>query len=237
MRRPARDVPVAILGATAVAACLYVAVALVAAGVPGLPASPGLDVVARRTMGSAGAAAFALGTGIVSMIGIMNTHLIWGSRSILMVCRDGWLPRRFARLNRKGAPAAPLCLLGAIGAVPLLAGLDLADVIRIGGLGAGVSAILSIGCAPLNARADAQAYARSPLAIPLPLLLSVSLLAIGAQLVTLWLLMRTLSVALALMWLGWIAIGFGVALASRGRRSGGRSAAPPSSGEAAGTPW
>ena len=154
MKRPARDVPVAILGATAAAAALYVAVALVAAGVPGLPPAPALDVVAKHVMGPAGAAAFAIGTGIVSMLGIMNTHLLWGSRSILMVCRDGWLPRRLGRLNRRGAPVFPLCLLGAIGALPLVAGIDIADVLRIGGLGASGSAILSIACAPLNARAD-----------------------------------------------------------------------------------
>ncbi len=214
-RRPAGDVPVAILGATAVAAALYVAVALVAAGVPGLPPAPALDTVARHVMGPAGAWGFGLGAGIVSMLGIMNTHMIWGSRSVLMVCRDGWLPRRLARPNRRGAPVFPLLLLTAIGAVPLLAGLDVADVIRIGGLGASGSAILSIACAPINARRDPAAYARSPLAIPPGSLLFASLLAIAAQLATAALLVRTLRPTLALLWIGWMAIGVAVAAPRR----------------------
>jgi len=62
MKRPARDVPVAILGATLAAAGLYMVAAVVAACVPGLPAAPSLDQVAYRVMGGWGAAAFALGT-------------------------------------------------------------------------------------------------------------------------------------------------------------------------------
>ena len=207
MKQPARDVPVAILGATAAAAALYVAVALVAAGVPGLPPAPALSVVAKHVMGPAGAATFAIGTGIVSMLGIMNTHLLWGSRSILMVCRDGWLPPRLGRPNRRGAPVFPLCLLGVIGAVPLIAGIDVADVLRIGGLGASGSAILSIACAPLNARADPEAYAGSPLAIPRWLLLAISCAAIAAQLATVAVLLRTLPLRLALLWIGWFSVG------------------------------
>ena len=216
MRRPARDVPVAILGATAVAAALYVAVALVASGVPSLPAAPSLETVAHRVMGPTGVFLFGLGAGIVSMLGIMNTHMLWGSRSVLMVCEDGWLPRRLARPNRRGAPVFPLCLLAAIGALPIAAGLDVADVIRIGGLGASGSAILSIACAPLNARLDPVAYARSPLAIPPRLLLVASLAAIAAQLATAALLLRTLPAALALLWVGWMAAGLAVAIIRRG---------------------
>ncbi len=215
MRRPARDVPMAILGTTIAAAALYVAVALVAACVPGLPPAPSLDLVARRVMGAPGALAFALGTGIVSMLGIMNTHLLWGSRSIQMVCADGWFPRALAAPNRRGAPVGPLCLLGAIGAVPLLAGLEVADVIRIGGLGASVSAILSIACAPLFARAEPAAYAASPLAVPRPALLLASLAAIASQLVTMALLLRTLPRHLGLLWAGWVALGLLIAICVR----------------------
>lgn len=216
MRRPARDVPVAILGATAVAAGLYVAVALVAAGLPGLPAAPSLDLVAHHVMGADGAVAFGLGTGIVSMLGIINTHMLWGSRSVLMVCRDGWLPRRLARPNRRGAPVFPLLLLSTIGIVPLLAGLDVADVIRIGGLGASGSAILSIACAPLNARRDPAAYARSPLAVPFGVLLAASVAAIASQFATAYLLLRTLPMLLLAAWLGWVAVGVVIAMVRRG---------------------
>ncbi len=191
--------------------------ALVAAGVPALPPSPSLEVVARHVMTPAGVFLFGLGAGIVSMLGIMNTHMLWGSRSVLMVCRDGWLPRRLARPNRRGAPVFPLLLLAAIGAFPLLAGVDVADVIRIGGLGASGSAILSIACAPLNARLDPAAYARSPLAIPPATLLLASAVAIAAQLATAALLLRTLPTALSLLWIGWMAAGVSVAMLRRGQ--------------------
>ena len=225
MRRPGRDIPIAILGSTVCAALLYVAVALVAAGLPPgqTPGERSLNTVAGLVMNPTLFVLFGLGTGIVSMLGIMNTHMLWGSRSVLMVCQDGWLPALFGRPNRAGAPAWPLLLLSLIGALPLIAGVDVATIIRVGALGATGSAILSIACAPLYARRDPVAYAGSPLAIPRPLLLAVSLLAIASQIATFFLLLRDLSIDLTLLWLGWLSIG---CLISIVRRQGVRLDAP-----------
>ena len=218
MRRPARDLPVAIIGATVVAALLYAVVALVVAGLPGTAAATGagaLTAVAARVMDPAGAALFGVGVGIVSMLGIVNAHMLWGSRSILMVCQDRWLPGRFGRPNRFGAPGWPLCLLAAIGILPVLAGIDIADILRVAGLGAAGSAILSVACAPIYARRQPAAYAASALAIPRGLLLAAAIAAIGSQLVTLSLLLRDLPPRLGLLWLGWMAAGLLLALAQR----------------------
>ncbi|MGI4746166.1 MAG: APC family permease, partial [Janthinobacterium lividum] len=208
MRRPGRDIPVAILGATVCAALLYVMVTLVAAGVP----SPGtgewsLTAVAASVMRPVPLALFELGAGIVSMLGIMNAHMLWGSRSILMAAQDGWLPQAFGKTTARGVPVWPLLLLGAIGAVPLLAGLDVASIIRVSGLGASLSAILSIACAPLNARSDPAAYRASPLALPVGVLLFVSVLAIASQGVTIALLLRDLNPRLILWWGLWLVVG------------------------------
>ena len=86
----------------------------------------------------------------------------------------------------------PLCLLGAIGAVMLLTGLDVADVFRIGGLGATVFAILPITRAAMSDRTDPAAYAASPLAVQRTALLLFSIAAIASQLVIMVLLLRTL---------------------------------------------
>lgn len=216
MRRPARDVPVAILGSTVVAAVLYVAVALVAAGVPGLPAVPDLSAVAHRVMGSAGAWLFGIGAGLISMLGIINTHMLWGSRSVLMVCADNWLPRRLAWRSRRGAPVFPLLMLAAIGFVPLLLDLDVGTIIRVGGLGASASAILSIVCAPLYARADPDGYQRSPLPLPRGLLLAAVIGGVASQLATMVLLLRSLASLPMLCWLAWVALGAMLALLRRG---------------------
>jgi APA family basic amino acid/polyamine antiporter len=215
MRRPGRDIPVAILGATVCAALLYVSVTLVAAGVP----SPGaggrsLTAVAASVMRPLPLALFELGAGIVSMLGIMNAHMLWGSRSILMAAQDGWLPHAFGKTTTKGVPVWPLLLLGAIGAVPLLAGLDVASIIRVSGLGASISAILSIACAPLNAQSDPTAYRASPLALPIGMLLLASVLAIASQGVTIVLLLRDLNLRLILWWGLWLTAG-GVIIAIR----------------------
>ncbi|MBE7211336.1 MAG: amino acid permease, partial [Gluconacetobacter diazotrophicus] len=124
MRRPARDVPLSILGATACAALLYALVALVAAGT--LPA-PGLDRpldrVAAAVLAPVPLLLFGLGTGIVSMLGIINAHLLWGSRSITTAAGDGWLPAVLGRAGADGTPRSALLLLGAIGLVPILSGI------------------------------------------------------------------------------------------------------------------
>ncbi len=208
MRRPGRDLPVAILGATACAALLYVLVALVAAGVP--PAGPGersLVAVAASVMQPVPLALFELGAGIVSMLGIMNAHMLWGSRSILMAASDGWLPQAFGRTSRRGVPVGALLLLGLIGAVPLLAGLDVGSIIRVSGLGASISAILSVACAPLNARADPAAYSTSPLPLPVGVLWFASVLAIASQGATIVLLLRDLPPRLLLLWGLWLLAG------------------------------
>ncbi len=221
MRRPARDIPLAILGATAIAALLYVAVTLVAVGLPGarLAGPRSLNAVAQAVMRPGGFLLFGLGTGIVSMLGIMNAHMLWGSRSVLMVCRDGWLPTRLGRPNRAGAPAWPLLLLAAIGATPVLAGFDVTTVIRISALGAAGSAILSVACAPLYARRDPAGYAASPLPVPRPALLAASLAAIASQLASIAVLLAGLPFRLILLWLGWLALGLGI-IALRRRRVG-----------------
>ncbi len=216
MRRPGRDIPAAILGATVVAAVLYVAVALVAAGLP--PSAPrSLDDVASIVMGPTGRLLFGLGAGIISMLGIINAHMLWGSRSILMVCRDGWLPTNLARPNRFGAPTWPLLLLTVIGATPVLAGLDVADIIRVSALGATGSAVLSVLCAPLHARADPAAYAASPLAIRLRTLIGVAAAALAAQAATLFVLLRDLPPGLVAAWFGWLGSGLLVAILRRPR--------------------
>lgn len=217
MRRPGRDIPIAILGSTLCAALLYVAVTLVAAGLPPAqaPGPRSLDAVAAVVMSPAVLVLFGFGTGIVSMLGIMNTHMLWGSRSVLMVCRDGWLPPVFGRPNRAGAPTWPLFLLTLIGATPLIAGIDIASIIRIGALGATGSAILSIACAPINARRDPSAYAASPLAIPHPALLAVSLVGIVSQVATFAVLLRDLPMRLTSLWLGWLAFGLLIAMLRR----------------------
>ena len=219
MRRPARDIPLAILGATAFAALLYILVALIAAGVPQPPGVriQTLDQVAAHVMRPLPLALFGVGSGIVSMLGIINAHMLWGSRSILMVCQDGWFPSRFGRRNRAGAPVWPLLLLSAIGATPLIAGLDVASIIRVSALGASISAILSVTCAPINAWRDRRAYDASPLPVPAPALLAIAAAAIASQGATIMLLLRDLPWRLILIWTGWVVTGLVIAFARRRR--------------------
>ena len=91
--------------------------------------------------------------------------------------------------------------------MPLLAGLDVGSIIRVSGLGASISAILSVACAPLNARADPAAYNASPLPLPVGVLWSASVLAVASQGVTIVLLLRDLPIRLLLLWGLWLLAG------------------------------
>ncbi|MBE7212859.1 MAG: amino acid permease [Gluconacetobacter diazotrophicus] len=227
MRRPARDVPVSILGATLCAAILYAMVALVAAGTAPAPGvDRPLDRVAAAILSPTTLLLFGLGTGVVSMLGIINAHMLWGSRSITMACRDGWLPRALGGAGTDGTPRPALLLLGAIGLAPILCGVGTADIVRVCALGAGISAILSVSCAPIFARREPDAYRRSALFLPLPALLAVSALAIASQGVTLVLLLRDLSPGPLLGWCGWVALGAVVAALRYGSVAGRPSFRP-----------
>jgi APA family basic amino acid/polyamine antiporter len=131
MKKPSRSIPVAIMGATSFAALIYVLVSITATGILPLSevAHQPLTVVAKQFMSPVSFLFFTIGAGIISMLGITNVQMLWGSKSLLIACDDGWLPRSLGRVSEKTrVPYLLLTLLYIIGIIPIIFGISVTNI-------------------------------------------------------------------------------------------------------------
>lgn len=136
MASPRRDLPLAMVTATLVAALFYTAVSVVAAGVLPTEATAGkpLAEVAQAVLPRPLYVAFVVGAGLFALTTSINSTFSWATKSVLVACADGWLPASLAVTNRRfGTPHRLLTLLLLLGAAPILADWDLRYIIMLGG--------------------------------------------------------------------------------------------------------
>ncbi len=126
LKRPARDMPRALLLGVAGVVVLYLSVNVVclrALGVPGLAASmaPASDVM-RAALGASGARLIALGI-VVSTFGFLAQGMLTAPRVYYAMARDGVFFARLARVHpRTRVPILAITLQGAAAAVIALSG-------------------------------------------------------------------------------------------------------------------
>jgi APA family basic amino acid/polyamine antiporter len=138
-RRPARDLPIAIVGSLVIATVLYILVAIVATGLA--PADKLADSEAPLTeamqAGGFGWSANLLSIGaLIAITSVVLTILYGQTRITFAMCRDGLLPRSLGTLNRRKTPARITLLFGllvaALSAVVPLS--EIAKLVNIGTL-------------------------------------------------------------------------------------------------------
>ncbi|WP_449276619.1 APC family permease [Leucobacter sp. GX24907] len=131
MKRPGRDIPIAMIGGTAIVGVIYVLVALPAAGVLPISEVAGepLSTVAAEFLPRGLWIFFILGGALVAIVSTMNAELLWGTKALLAASDDGWLPKWLGAVNKRfGTPHWLLTILYFIGIIPAIAGVDI-DVI------------------------------------------------------------------------------------------------------------
>lgn len=136
MQRPERDLPLAMITATGVAALFYTFVSVVAVGVLPLERTAGkpLAEVAKAVLPPAVYVAFVVGAGMFALTTSINSTFSWATKSVLIACEDGWLPKGLAVVNRRfNTPHLLLTGLFVLGAAPIAAGWDLRYIIMLGG--------------------------------------------------------------------------------------------------------
>ena len=135
MKNPQRDLPRAIVFSTLLAAVFYAFVSVVAVGILPVEQTAGkpLTVVAQEIMPAPVYAAFIVGAGLFALATSINSTFSWATKSMLIACEDGWLPRRLAVVNRRfNTPHILLTVLLVLGATPILAGKDTKYIIMLG---------------------------------------------------------------------------------------------------------
>ena len=136
MKNPHRDLPRAIIYATLLAAVFFALVSIVAVGVLPIEQTAGktLAEVARAILPPEVYTAFIVGAGLFALATSINSTFSWATKSVLIACEDGWLPKGIAVVNKRfNTPHILLTFLLLFGAAPILAGKDLRYIIMLGG--------------------------------------------------------------------------------------------------------
>ena len=136
MRNPRRDLPRAIIFSTLLAAVFFALVSIVAVGILPVEQTAGepLARVAEAVLPPPIYVAFVVGAGLFALATSINSTFSWATKSVLIACEDGWLPKRIAAVNhRYKTPHILLTFLLLFGALPVLAGKDLRYIIMLGG--------------------------------------------------------------------------------------------------------
>nr|WP_240159906.1 amino acid permease [Paenibacillus aceris] len=135
MKRPHRDIPLAILISSGIVALLYIGIGIVATGV--LPVSEiageSLTDVARTILPNPLFLFFIVGGAMFALASTLNVTFSWVTRGMLVACRDGWLPAAFGAVNRRfGTPHWLLTFYYILGVVPIVTGVSLTTISQLG---------------------------------------------------------------------------------------------------------
>lgn len=134
MKNPGRDLPRAMIGSTAMVAVIYAFIGIVAAGV--LPidevAGQSLSLVAKEIFPKPLYIFFIVGGGMFAVASTLNATFTWCTKGLLIAAEEGWLPKKAAYISKRGTPVVLLTVFYIVGAIPILTGLDIEVISRLG---------------------------------------------------------------------------------------------------------
>lgn len=134
MKNPGRDLPRAMIGSTLLVAVIYAFIGIVAAGV--LPidevAGQSLSLVAKAIFPKPLYLFFIVGGGMFAVASTLNATFTWCTKGLLIASEEGWLPKQAAYISKRGTPVVLLTIFYIVGAIPILTGLDIEVISRLG---------------------------------------------------------------------------------------------------------
>ncbi len=131
---PSRTIPKSFLVSIPVVTAIYVAIAVVVAGVG--PWNGGADEaltgLAASILSRPLFLFFVFGGGFLAVITTLNATYLWGTKSLLLIAGDGLLPRRLAAVNRRfGTPHWLLTVIAVLSCVSLYVAGDSVETLAI----------------------------------------------------------------------------------------------------------
>lgn len=134
MKNPGRDLPRAMIGSTILVAIIYAFIGVVAVGV--LPveqvAGESLVQVAQAVLPTPLYIFFIVGGGMFAVASTLNATFTWCTKGLLIAAEEGWLPSRAAAISKRGTPWVLLTIFYIVGLVPIVTGLSLETISRLG---------------------------------------------------------------------------------------------------------
>ena len=131
---PQKNMPKVIIISTVTVGIMYALVAMVASGVLPLEvvSNQNLSLVAADVMPGWAFTYFTLAAGAGATAKSLNVTLSWSPKPILIACDDGMLPRSWGTVSKRGVPYKILIAFFFIGLIPLLAGMDISLISKMG---------------------------------------------------------------------------------------------------------
>lgn len=136
MKNPQKDLPKAIIYSTFTAALFFFFVAIVAVGILPIEQTAGkpLAEVAQVILPKPVYVMFIVGAGLFALATSINSTFSWATKSAMIACNDGWLPKGLAKINaRFKTPHIMLTILLIIGVIPVITGMEMRYIIMLGG--------------------------------------------------------------------------------------------------------
>lgn len=134
MKNPGRDLPRAMIGSTLIVAVIYAFIGVVAVGV--LPveqvAGESLVQVAQAVLPTPLYVFFIVGGGMFAVASTLNATFTWTTKGLLIAAEEGWLPKKAAAISKRGTPWVLLTIFYIVGLIPIVTGLDLETISRLG---------------------------------------------------------------------------------------------------------
>ncbi|MDH4063311.1 MAG: APC family permease [Acidobacteriota bacterium] len=185
MKNPQHDLPRAIIYSTLLAAVFFALVSIVAVGVLPVEQTAGkpLSEVARAILPPPIYAAFIVGAGLFALATSINSTFSWATKSVMIACEDGWLPKGIAVVNQRfNTPHILLTFLLLFGAAPIVAGKDLRYIIMLGGGLVFVYDLLPLVAAFLFSRRLPEVFRQARMPLSERTVRTVSIVGIGVLL-------------------------------------------------------
>lgn len=135
MKNPHHDLPRAIIYSTLIAAFFIATVSVVAVGILPVEQTAGktLAEVAMAILPPSLYTAFIVGAALFAFATSINSTFSWATKSVIIACEDGWLPKGIATVNKKfNTPHILLTILLIVGSIPIIADKDMPYIIMLG---------------------------------------------------------------------------------------------------------
>jgi basic amino acid/polyamine antiporter, APA family len=131
---PARTIPRSFLVSIPVVTAIYVAIAVVVAGIGPWTgeADEALTGIAATFLSRPLFLFFIFGGGFLAVVTTLNATYLWGTKSLLLIAEDGLLPRGLAAVNRRfGTPHWLLTVIAALSCLSLVVAGDSVETFAI----------------------------------------------------------------------------------------------------------
>lgn len=148
-KRPARDLPIGIIGSLVICTLIYVAVAMTAVGAThftNFANSPEPLSLVLRTVGSGQAAAFVAAAAVIALPTVILAFLYGQSRIFFVMARDGLLPQALATVSPRTGTPVRITFLTAVVVAALAAFVPLGEIAALANAGTLVAFIAVSVC-------------------------------------------------------------------------------------------